>query len=60
MEEARERKREREELFEVIRSVQRENADAEPEEVMKEILKAQQAVRHDRDSRGPAPTGQGC
>ena len=38
-------KREREELFDLIRGVQAENADADPDEVMREVLEAQQAVR---------------
>ena len=38
-------KREREEFFDLIRSVQAENADADPDQVMREVLEAQQAVR---------------
>jgi len=38
-------RREREEFFDLIRSVQAENADAEPDQVMRDVLEAQQAVR---------------
>ena len=38
-------KRERVELFDLIRSVRAENANADPDEVMKVVLEAQQAVR---------------
>lgn len=38
-------KQEREELFGVIREIQAANADADPEQVMKEVLEAQQSVR---------------
>ena len=38
-------KKEREKLFEVIRSVQAANKGADPNEVMREVLEAQQSVR---------------
>ena len=38
-------KRERAELFDLIRNVRAENADADPNEAMKVVLEAQQAVR---------------
>ncbi len=38
-------KRERQELFDVIRRIQAANPDADPNQVMEEVLKAQQAVR---------------
>jgi prevent-host-death family protein len=38
-------KAEREELFEVIREVQQANFSADPDQVMQEVLEAQQAVR---------------
>jgi len=38
-------KKEREALFEVIRSVQAANEDADPDQVMRDVLEAQQAVR---------------
>ena len=38
-------KKERENLFGVIRRIQAANADADPEQVMREVLDAQQAVR---------------
>lgn len=38
-------KREREELFDVIREIQAANAGADPDQVMREVLEAQQAVR---------------
>ena len=38
-------KREREELFDVIRSIQATNADVDPDQVMQAVLEAQQAVR---------------
>ncbi len=38
-------KKKREELFDVIRNVQEANADADPDQVMQEVLEAQQAVR---------------
>ena len=38
-------KRERAELFDLIRSVRAENADVDPNEAMKAVLEAQQAVR---------------
>ena len=41
-------KREREELFDVIRKIQAANADADPDQVMQEVLEAQQAVRQAR------------
>jgi len=37
--------KEREELFDLIRSIQAANPDAEPEQVMKEVLEAQQSLR---------------
>jgi prevent-host-death family protein len=43
-------KAEREELFAIIREVQLSNPTAEPDEVMREVLEAQQDVR-----RAPAP-----
>ena len=45
MEVYRQWKREREGLFDVIRKIQAANADADPDEVMKQVLEAQQAVR---------------
>ena len=45
MEVYRQWKREREELFDVIRGIQATNADADPDQVMQAVLKAQQAVR---------------
>ncbi|GEM_PF-1577878 len=38
-------KQEREELFGVIREIQAANADADPDQVMREVLDAQQSVR---------------
>ena len=38
-------KRKREELFESIRQFQTANEDAEPEQVMEDVLQAQQAAR---------------
>jgi prevent-host-death family protein len=38
-------KAEREELFQVIREVQQANTSADPDQVMQEVLEAQQAVR---------------
>ena len=38
-------KREREELFDVIRSFRADNNGADPDDVMKHVLEAQQAVR---------------
>ena len=38
-------KQERKELFDVIRSVRAENLDADPDEAMKAVLEAQQAIR---------------
>jgi len=38
-------KREREELFGIIREIQAANVDADPDEVMREALEAQYAVR---------------
>ena len=38
-------KREREELFDVIRRIQVTNAEADPDQVMQAVLEAQQAVR---------------
>jgi prevent-host-death family protein len=40
-------KREREELFDSIRRVQQLNSDADPDQVIREVLEAQQAVRRD-------------
>jgi len=39
-------KRDRQELFDVIRKIQAANVGADPDQVMKEVLEAQQAVRH--------------
>ena len=41
----------REALFDTIREVQAKNADADADEVMKEVLAAQQAVRRGRASQ---------
>lgn len=41
-------KQERQELFDLIRSVQAENESAKPDEVMADVLAAQQAVREGR------------
>ena len=38
-------KKQRERLFEIINDVQSANIDADPDEVMKDVLEAQQAVR---------------
>ena len=38
-------KQERKELFDLIREVQAANPDADPEEVMQDVLEAQQAIR---------------
>jgi len=38
-------KEERERLFDTIRSIQRANPGADPEQVMRDVLKAQRAVR---------------
>jgi hypothetical protein len=38
-------KKEREALFDVIRKIRAANADADPDQVMREVLEAQQAVR---------------
>lgn len=38
-------KRQRKELFDAIRRIQEANRDADPDEVMQEVLQAQQAVR---------------
>ena len=38
-------KRQQEELFDAIRKVQETNKDADPDEVMRDVLEAQQAVR---------------
>ena len=38
-------KREREELFDTIRKIQAANVGADPDDVLKEVLAAQQAVR---------------
>ena len=38
-------KRERQELFGIIRRIQAANPDADPNQVMEEVLQAQQAVR---------------
>jgi len=45
MEVYRQWKRERQELFDVIRKIQAANPDADPNQVMEEVLQAQQAVR---------------
>ncbi len=39
--------RERQEMFDLIRSVQARNVDADPDEIMREVLEAQQAVRRE-------------
>ena len=39
-------KEDREALFRVIRGIQQANSNAEPEQVMQDVLAAQQAVRH--------------
>ena len=44
---------ERQELFAAIREVQQKNLDADPDEVMEEVLAAQQAVRRVGDSQAP-------
>jgi len=46
MEVYRQWKRERQELFGIIRRTQAANPDADPNQVMEEVLQAQQAVRH--------------
>ncbi len=38
-------KRERKALFDAIRQIQEANKDADPEQVMRDVLEAQQAVR---------------
>ena len=38
-------KRQREQLFEAIRKIQEANQDAEPDQVMEDVLEAQQAIR---------------
>ena len=38
-------KRSRERFFEVVRQIQEANRDADPDEVMRDVLEAQQAVR---------------
>jgi prevent-host-death family protein len=38
-------KRGRKELFQAIRSVQTDNPDADPDQVMKDVVEAQQAAR---------------
>jgi len=38
-------KRERQELFDTIRKIQKANADADPDQVVKEVLEAQRSVR---------------
>lgn len=38
-------KRQREEFFDLIREIQEANIDAAPEQVMEDVLQAQQAVR---------------
>ena len=45
--------RDRQELFAAIREVQQKNLDADPDEVMEEVLAAQQAVRRVGDSQAP-------
>lgn len=47
--EARE-KQERKELFDLIREFQESSGDADPDEVMRDVLEAQQAVRAGRIS----------
>ena len=44
---------ERQELFNVIREIRERNQEADPDEVMQEVLKAQQAVRQARASQQP-------
>lgn len=38
-------KKQRQKLFDIIREVQRANPEADPDEVMRDVLEAQQAVR---------------
>ncbi len=38
-------KRQRERLFDTIRQIQRANPDADPDQVMRDVLQAQQAIR---------------
>jgi len=38
-------KRQREEFFDLIREIQEANIDADPDQVMEDVLQAQQAVR---------------
>jgi prevent-host-death family protein len=45
MEVYRQWKKEREEFFDAIRTIQELNADADPDQVMQAVLEAQQAVR---------------
>ena len=40
-------KKERERLFETIRAIQRDNPDADPDQVMRDVLEAQQALRRE-------------
>lgn len=42
-------KRERKAMFEAIRAIQADNAGADPDEVMREVAEAQQAVRRQQD-----------
>ena len=44
---------ERQQLFNVIREIRESNRDADSDEVMQEVLKAQQAVRQARASQQP-------
>ena len=44
---------ERQELFNVIREIRRRNQEADPDEVMQEVLEAQQAVRVAKASQQP-------
>ena len=39
---------ERERLFDVIREIQEQNLDADPDEVMAEVLQAQQEIRREK------------
>ena len=41
-------KRQRKAFFDAIRKIQEANKDAEPDEVMRDVLQAQQAVRSSR------------
>lgn len=44
--------RERRALFDVIRDVQGANPDADPDDVLKEVIAAQQAIRRQRAAEG--------